>query len=282
MNFADFFPDVVRVLDVGGVLVSGIIGGMVAREKRFDITGFFALAVMAALGGGMLRDVLLQQGVPVAFTDPYYLAAALTGAVIAFLLRMTGKWWNRFFIVADAFVIGSWAATGALKTLAAGLGILPAMLLGVITAVGGGAIRDIAVGRTPAVFGGNTLYATAAFFGTIPAITLWHLGYPTLATISSALLGGGLCIAARWYRWRLPQHSRYPLTEVYGKVRMSFSEYMNAREALKKRAIPRGAGSSLGLDHGEDIRDGVSEVEDDKRVDKGLKARSRDIKRAKN
>ncbi|MCF2707396.1 trimeric intracellular cation channel family protein [Arcanobacterium haemolyticum] len=248
MQLAEIFPDVIRFLDVCGVFVSGILGGMVAREKHFDIIGFFALAVMAALGGGMLRDVLLQQGFPVALTDPYYLAAALSGAIIAFLLRMTGKWWNRFFIVSDAFVIGAWSAVGTVKALSAGLGVLPAMMLGVITAVGGGAIRDVAVGRVPAVFGGNTLYATASLLGTLPCIVLWKMGYPTVATLSSALLGGGICIAARWYKWRLPQHKRYPLTDAYGKVRMSFAEYMEARESAKKRAIPRGVGSSLGID----------------------------------
>lgn len=230
MDLPELFPTVLRFFDVGGVLVSGVLGGMVAREKHFDIIGFIVLAVLAALGGGMVRDVLLQQGPPIALTDPYYLGAALTGALVAFALKLTGKWWNRFFIVADAFVIGAWSATGALKTLAAGLDILPAVMLGVITAVGGGAIRDIAVGRIPAIFGGNTLYATAALAATIPAITFWKLGIPTVATLSATILGAGICIAARWYRWQLPVHTSYPLADAYGKVRMTFADYVRARE----------------------------------------------------
>lgn len=235
VDLADIFPSVLRFFDVCGVLVSGILGGMMAREKHFDIVGFGVLAILAALGGGMIRDVLLQQGPPIALTDPYYLAAAIAGAFVAFAMRLTGKWWNRFFIVADAFVIGAWSATGALKTLEAGLGIIPAVMLGVITAVGGGAVRDIAVGRVPAIFGGNTLYATASLAATVPAIVLWKLGYPTFATLSSTLVGAGLCIAARWYRWQLPAHTHYPLADAYGKVRMTFAEYVKAHEAAKAR-----------------------------------------------
>lgn len=231
MDLADIFPSVLRLFDVCGVLVSGILGGMVAREKHFDIVGFSVLAILAALGGGMVRDVLLQQGPPVALTDPYYLDAAIVGALIAFSLRLTGKWWNRFFIVADAFVIGAWSAVGALKTLQAGLGILPAVMLGVITAVGGGAIRDIAVCRIPAIFGGNTLYATAALAATVPAIVFWELGFPSVGTLVATVLGAGLCIAARWYRWQLPPHTHFPLVEAADRVRMSFAEYIKAHEA---------------------------------------------------
>ena len=278
MDAAEIFPSVLRIFDVGGVLVSGIVGGMVAREKHLDIIGFFALSVIAALGGGMLRDVLLQQGTPVALTDPYYLVFALVGALISFNLRLSGKWWSRFFIVADAFVIGAWSATGALKTLSAGLGIIPAVMLGVITAVGGGAIRDIAVGRIPAVFGGNTLYATASLVGTIPAISLWFAGYPTLATFASTMVGGGLCIAARRFRWRLPEHSHFPLTDAYGKMRMSLAEYVHQRELAKKHALPRGAGSSVGSERA-DTGEPVAGVEE-KRDDRTLGARSRMMKRS--
>lgn len=219
LNLSDFFPDVLRFFDVAGVLISGILGGLVAREKHFDIIGFFAVSVMAALGGGMLRDVLLQHGTPIALTDPYYLGCALTGAIISFSVRLTGKWWNRAFIVADALVIGAWSATGALKALSFDLGVLPALILGVITAVGGGAIRDVAVGNVPAVFGGNTLYATAALCGSITAVSLWFAGYPTMATFAATLVGGGLTCAARWFKWRLPLHNTFFVSDTYGKLR---------------------------------------------------------------
>ena len=200
MTVAQIFTHAFTFFDVFGVVLAGVLGGMVAREERFDLVGFVALAVMVALGGGMLRDALLQKGPPVALTNPFYIGGAFLGALIAFAMRMTGKWWNRFFIVADAFVVSTWAATGAIKTLNAGYGVGPAMLLGVITGVGGGMFRDIAVGRTPAIFGGNTLYATGALVATWPAIVLWNLHKPFLALVSGMAVGGVLCVAARRFK----------------------------------------------------------------------------------
>lgn len=237
MDLSEVFQWVFLSVDVGGVVVAGVLGGMVARERRFDLVGFVALALMAALGGGMLRDVLLQSGPPVALTNPYYLGGAVLGAVVAFLLPLRGKWWHRFFILADAFVLGAWSATGTIKTVELGFGIGPAMLLGVITGVGGGMIRDIAVGRTPAIFGGNTLYATGALAATIPAMALWHAGHPNLALIAATLVGGIVCTAARWYKWRLPLNDDYSLGRTYRQVRASFEEYTRMREAglLRRR-----------------------------------------------
>ncbi len=135
-------PDLFRAIDLIGVLLNGIIGGRLARTKRFDAVGFAVLAIMSALAGGMLRDVLLQSGPPAALTDPYYLGTALVGAGIAMLWKLESRPWRIALVVADGTVLGCWAATGALKTLAAGFGVLPAIMLGIITAVGGGAIRD--------------------------------------------------------------------------------------------------------------------------------------------
>lgn len=248
LGFSEFFPDVLRVFDLGGVLVAGIIGGMAAREKHFDIIGFFAISTMAALGGGMLRDVLLQSGAPVALSDPLYLPMALAGAITSFSMRLNGKWWNRFFIVADAFVVGAWAATGALKTLSLGFGVFPALMLGVITAVGGGAIRDIFVGRVPAVFGGNTLYASAALIGVIPAVVLWYMGMPSVATVASTLVGGGLCIAARWFKWRLPEHKTFFVSDAACALKAKARE-LGARRAERERALRNVTPSGSSLSH---------------------------------
>lgn len=240
MDFSDIFPVVFQVFDVGGVVVGGILGGTVARERHFDIVGFMALAVMAALGGGMIRDVLLQMGPPVALTNPYYLTGAFTGALVAFLLRLDGKWTNRFLIGADAFVVGAWTATGAIKTLEGGFDILPAIMMGVITGVGGGMVRDVAVGRVPAIFGGNTLYATAALFATVPAIVLWELGRPSMATLASTIVGGGMCISARAFRWSLPVNNDYSLQKSYARLRVALADYSKAHEAARRSVQKRG------------------------------------------
>ena len=191
-------------VDLMGVLANGVLGGAVARQLRFDLVGFTVLAVVSGLGGGMLRDILLQSGFPVALTNSAYLTAAITGAVIAFLLQLRGKWTNRVLIVADALSLGCWAATGTAKALGVGLSWLPAIMIGVITAVGGGMIRDIAVGRVPMVFGGNTLYATGALIGSVEMAVLFRLDLPNWGMAAAILTAATITVVSRRRGWRLP------------------------------------------------------------------------------
>ncbi len=155
-------PEVFRAIDLMGVLLNGILGGKVARERNFDAVGFCILAIMTALAGGMIRDLLLttRTGAPVAITDPYYLGFAIVGALIAMAFRMDSRAWSVLLVIADGMVLGCWSATGAIKTLDAGFAIMPAILMGIMTAIGGGMVRDISAGLVPRVFGGNNLYAT--------------------------------------------------------------------------------------------------------------------------
>jgi uncharacterized membrane protein YeiH len=197
-------PGSLRALDLVGVFLNGVLGGTIARQRRFDLVGFAILAIVSALGGGILRDTLLQQGPPVALTDPWYLTTALLGALVAFVVPLQGRWWNRTYLVGDSLVLGCWAAVGAGRALEADLGVLPAVLLGVTTAVGGGMIRDVVVGQVPAVFGGNTLYATSAVFACLVLIPLHEAGYQTLGVYAAIVVGAGLSLLARWRRWMLP------------------------------------------------------------------------------
>jgi uncharacterized membrane protein YeiH len=91
-----FDPTIVfQVVDLGGVLANGVLGGVVARRLRFDPVGFVTLALISGLGGGVLRDTLLQGGVPVALTNPAYLVCGLIGALIAFLVDLRGRFTRR-------------------------------------------------------------------------------------------------------------------------------------------------------------------------------------------
>ncbi|WP_341394274.1 trimeric intracellular cation channel family protein [Arthrobacter sp. G119Y2] len=201
----NFDPEAVfNVVDLAGVLANGVLGGAVARQLRMDPVGFLVLALTSALGGGVLRDTLLQVGTPVALTNPAYLLAAIAGAFIAYLIELKGKWANRFLIVIDALALGCWAATGTSKALTVGLEWLPAILLGVATAVGGGMIRDIVVGRVPAIFGGNTLYATGALVAAVEMAILYRLGMPNVGMAVAIVTAAVLCTVARRRGWRLP------------------------------------------------------------------------------
>ncbi|MBV9651399.1 MAG: trimeric intracellular cation channel family protein [Pseudonocardiales bacterium] len=193
-----------RGLDLGGVLANAVLGGVIARREGLDPVGFAVLAVMSGLGGGLIRDTLLQHGPPVALTDYAYLLTAFAGAALTFLVRVEGRLWDRMWPVIDALAVGCWAAAGAQKTLDFGLGWLPAVLLGTITAVGGGAVRDIVLRRVPVVLGGNTLYATCAAAASGVLIVLYYKGYPTAGSLAALTLGAGLCLLARWRGWILP------------------------------------------------------------------------------
>ncbi|HRL48451.1 MAG TPA: TRIC cation channel family protein [Propioniciclava sp.] len=195
-----------RIVDVTGVVASGLLGGAVARSKRFDIVGFVSLAIITGLGGGMLRDVLLNSGFPVALTDPAYLAGALIAALVAYVVRLDGTFPRRALAFADVLALGCWSATGTIKAASLGLDMLPSILLGVITAVGGGMLRDVLVGRTPTVFGGNTLYATLAVLGGAEAWFFMEiLRRPQLGMLIAILTTAVLGILARHLGWMLPE-----------------------------------------------------------------------------
>ncbi|HEY9294463.1 MAG TPA: TRIC cation channel family protein [Microlunatus sp.] len=196
--------DLFRVLDLTGVFTNAMLGGVIARREKLDPVGFATLAVLSGLGGGMIRDTLLQKGTPLALTDNAYLLTALAAAVLTYVIRVEGKVWDRLWPIIDALALGCWAAAGAQRTLNFDLGWLPAILLGTITAVGGGAVRDIVLRQVPAVLGGTTLYATAAAAGSAALVIAFALGYPTVGSLAALLIGSGLCLVARWRGWLLP------------------------------------------------------------------------------
>lgn len=201
---ADSLTEIIRFVDLAGVLANAILGGIAARSARLDIVGFLILAIMSGLGGGMIRDTLLQHGTPVALTDPAYLICAFAGGAVAFFIPLTGTLSRRSLVLLDALAVGCWAAAGAQKTLDAGLWWLPAVMLGVITAVGGGMVRDIMLLKVPTIFGGNTLYATSALVASVEMVVLSLLGYQAIGSAAAILSGALLSLLARRYGWILP------------------------------------------------------------------------------
>ncbi|WP_226346824.1 trimeric intracellular cation channel family protein [Agilicoccus flavus] len=196
--------DLMRVVDLVGVFANAVLGGVEARAARLDAVGFATLAILSGLGGGMIRDTLLQHGTPVALTDSAYVTTALVGAAVAYVIDVKGRAWDAVFPFVDAFALGCWAAAGAQKTLGVGLGPLPAVLLGTITAVGGGFVRDMILLRVPAVLGGNTLFATCALAASGVTVVGYTVGYPNAGLVAALFVGAGLCLLARWRGWVLP------------------------------------------------------------------------------
>lgn len=224
-----------KVLDLIGVVLNGVIGGSIARQRGFDLVGFFFLAVFSALGGGLIRDVLLQKGLPAAITSSTYLLMAGLGALIAFLLHLEGRWWTMFRVHADAIILGVWAVTGTSKALAFDVAIAPAIFLGLITAVGGGMIRDLFAGNPPAVFGGEPLYAVPALVAASSLAAFHSVGLLGIGMVISGLAGALMAIFAFWMGWVLPQNSRVNARGVWRRTKQLVNP-RRVRGSMRARA----------------------------------------------
>jgi uncharacterized membrane protein YeiH len=192
------------VLDLAGIFVFAISGAVVAVRKGLDVFGVLVLAGTTGLGGGFLRDVLIGATPPAALADWRYLLAPVAAGAFTFYVHPALGRMERQVNVFDAFGLALFCVTGALKSLEFGLGPVPAALMGMVTGIGGGMIRDVLAGRVPAVFRGE-LYATPALAGAAIAVVGTRLDFPVVVV---ALLGGGVCLAwrllAMWRHWQAP------------------------------------------------------------------------------
>jgi len=181
------------VLDLLGIFVFAISGGLVGVRKGFDIFGILVLAGITGLGGGFLRDVLVDATPPAALADWRYLLVPLTAGLVTFFFHPTVGRLERVINVADACGLALFCVTGALKAVEHGLGPLPAALMGVVTGIGGGMLRDLLAGRSPEVFSGS-LYATPALAGAGLAVLLQRADLP-FGIVAGC--GAGLCLGVR-------------------------------------------------------------------------------------
>ena len=132
--------------------------------KRFDLVGVISVAVIAGLGGGILRDLLLSSGRPSGMQDKYILTA-VAGAAAALII---GRWYRKssgVVVLLDSISMSLFAIAGTYKAIIYDTSDLVAIILGIITAVGGGVLRDIVCRVTPQIFTGGPLYATATAIG---------------------------------------------------------------------------------------------------------------------
>lgn len=182
-------------------------GALEAKQNRtyqFDFVGVIGLGFISALGGGITRDILLQHGPPLAFTDVRYLLIALAGGLLGLLCGSNpGPKLGKLLILVDAAALGFFAVAGSTRALAAGLSFLPALLLGVITAVGGGSLRDVFSGRTPKVFERGEPYAlVAAFAATLFMICDRLSGNAALSTSVGLATGFIFRVLALRFNWK--------------------------------------------------------------------------------
>jgi uncharacterized membrane protein YeiH len=174
-------PPPLLALDLIGTFAFGLNGALTAvRAARLDIVGVVTLGMMTALGGGVIRDVLIGAIPPATFQVWWYFALAAAGGLTAFALSRRLHRLEKAIIVLDAIGLSVFAVIGASKAIEYGMSLAAAALLGVVTAVGGGTIRDVMVGQIPTVLR-SELYAIPALVAsvlTVAATETGHYGLP--------------------------------------------------------------------------------------------------------
>ena len=199
---SEFF---IYVLDLFGTVAFAITGAFKAIEKKFDIVGILVLATITGVAGGTIRDVILGR-IPNSIADPTYIVATIaSGIIIFFLYSRLKKHWN-LFLKFDAIGLGVFTIIGATFAYNVfGLNFLAILLAGILTAAGGGILRDIFVNQVPIVFV-KEFYLSASFIGiAIFSIILYFTEDIYYATIVGIILTTSLRLIAIKYNWNLPK-----------------------------------------------------------------------------
>lgn len=199
------------VLDLVGVFFFAVTGALLAARKRFDVVASFLLAGMTGLGGGIARDLLIGDVPPAAMAQPIHLVPVLVAAVVVYFFYPYVSRFRRTLLLFDAAGLGLFCVTGTVKALGFDVHPVTAVGLGVMTAIGGGLMRDVVAREVPSVFRADDVYALPAVVGAVLAAVLWHLDalwhFDTLTAITgvaaSAVTFALRAIALR-RGWRAP------------------------------------------------------------------------------
>lgn len=165
-------------LDLAGTFVFALSGAVAARQKQLDVFGIFSLAFSVACGGGIIRDLCIGAIPPAGLNNGWYLAAVVAATVLASGFYKFVHLLQQPVLLFDALGLSVFAVTGARKTLAFGYGAETAVLLGIVSAVGGGVIRDVLLNRIPAILT-KEIYASAALVGAAIVVAGSFFHYPT-------------------------------------------------------------------------------------------------------
>jgi uncharacterized membrane protein YeiH len=187
-----FNPTLILWLNLAGTFVFGLSGGLVAARERLDFFGVIVLAGVVGLAGGITRDLLIGTP-PATFRDWRYLAVVGAAGVVCFFAAPRLERVTRQVLVFDALGLAVFCVTGATKAVSFGLGPVSAALLGAITGIGGGMLRDVLLGETPTVLR-RELYAIPALLGATVVVAADQAGSSSPVF---PLLGAALCFGVR-------------------------------------------------------------------------------------
>ena len=196
-------------LDYASVAVFALTGALVASRAQLDIVGFIFIACLTALGGGTLRDMLINRDPVFWIGQPGYLAVASLAALVVFVAAPRLESRYRVLLWLDACALAVAVPAGVGVALGAGLGWPVVLVMGMITGCMGGLMRDVVCNEVPLVLKAGEIYVTAAFAGALAAITLTAAGLPfallACAAVTFALRAGSVA-----FGWRLPVYRPRP------------------------------------------------------------------------
>ena len=202
--FSPYGTDAISVgipywLDLLTVIIGAISGILVARDRHLDLVGFVGLGLLGGLGGGLIRDVMMQEGGVYMLNSPYAIPAAVFTAVLLFMFPEPLGRFPRMLEWTDIISVGLFAVVGTDKALVYHLLPFSVMLMGSITGVGGGMLRDVFLGDIPRIFQRSNLYAFCAVAG---ATSYWALvSYAGVTKIWAAVICVVVTVGLR--RWSL-------------------------------------------------------------------------------
>ena len=200
------FDTFAALLDWLGIIAFATTGALVASRKQMDIVGFVLLGTATGIGGGTVRDTLLDAPPVFWVTEPAYLVACVLISSAAFLLAHIPQSRYRLLLWLDAVGMASFAVTGAERALLAGAGDIVAIAMGVITATFGGIIRDILGGESPVILT-REIYVSAALAGATTFVALTALGLSREFGLAFGfLVAAAIRFAALHWNWSLPRY----------------------------------------------------------------------------
>jgi uncharacterized membrane protein YeiH len=202
-----FNSSVQHTIDLIGIFVFAISGALLAVRKNFDVFGIAVLAEITALGGGLLRDIIIGAVPPAAFTDLGYFTTPLVAALLVIFLHPQVERIQVGVNVFDAAGLGLFCVTGTVKAYDYGLGLTASAALGLATAVGGGVLRDVLANEVPSLLRWDRdLYAVPAIVGATMVVLC--IRYDALTPFTSGLAivtAFVLRLFAMRYHWRAPR-----------------------------------------------------------------------------
>jgi uncharacterized membrane protein YeiH len=193
------------LLAIGIGSLQGALFAAQFRDRRLDLLGVAIIGIATGFGGGILRDILLNQ-MPAALQSNWFLPTATAAALVGMLLERVFRRLSRVITVLDALTIGLFGAIGTTKALAVGVPPVPAVFVGALSAVGGSILRDLLLTLPIAIMQVGSLYAVAALAGATTLVVLVSLGVNVLvAAIVCVVVTFGVRVLAVLFKWSLPE-----------------------------------------------------------------------------